>query len=310
MNFLKAKLKEFMPPAVLYRAKLLAQHQRVASSGAEAAFEAAEPGPVWLPGAEISAIEARYEAAEEGNFVSVDYTEAAIARRADVRLRLLRRMLGAKYKRCNSFLETGAADAMIARALMLDGKNVLATDIQDEALDPRVVADRVPFTLMSATNLALPDACIDVLYSFDSMEHMDDPKAAMAEAVRVVRPGGYIYLRFGPLYQSADGMHLGTRLRVPYASVLFNRETIDSYMSAAGREALNHDYCNGWTLDDYRTLFDSYSDLLDRPLYFEHWDLSALDLVRKYPSCFRAKSNRLDTFLVGVIEVLFCRRAV
>lgn len=311
MNLLKSKLKEHTPPVALHFAKLFVQRQKIVRSGAKAAFSGAAPHPAWLAGSEIAAIEASFgPLSEGGDPVAADYTDAAIAKRAGDRLRLMRKVIGADYERCINFLETGAADAMIARALMRDGKKVLATDIQDDVLDPRAVLDRVPFALMSATDLALPDASIDVLYSFDSMEHMDDPKAAMDEAVRVVRPGGYIYLRFGPLYQSADGMHLGTRLRVPHASVLFTRETIDTYMSAVGRTALNHDYCNGWSLDAYRTLFDSYANSLDRVVYFEHWDLSGLDVICRHPSCFRAKSEHLDTFLVSVIEVLFRRRAV
>lgn len=311
MNLIKTRLKRLAPPAVLYQLKLLFQRRRLTISGAKAAFSASAALPAWLSEAEIAGIEGRYfTGSDESDSVAADYTDAAISRRAEERLHLLRKVIGPDYGRCNSFLETGAADSMVARALMLDGKKVLATDIQKEELDPRACHDNVPFALMSATDLALPDASVDVLYSFDSMEHIDDPKAAMDEAIRVVKPGGYIYFRFGPLYQSVDGMHLGTRLRVPYASVLFKQEIIDAYMAAVGRAALNHEYCNGWTLDAYRKLFGSYVEQLDRRMYFEHWDISSLDIICRYPSCFRAKSDQLDSFLVSVIEVLFQRRSV
>lgn len=310
MSAFKDFVREVVPPAALHRAKVVVQKQKIKRSGAVAAFSSSPKDPAWLPQGMIGEIEAQYPGAEAGGIFDVGYgySDKAILSRAMRRKRLLRRLIGADYRNCHKFIEVGAADAMVAWALMKSGKEVLSTDIQDDTLDKRAVADKVPFALMSASDLKVPDATYDVLYSFASLEHFDDPAQAMAEAARVVRPGGYVYINFGPHYHAVDGMHLGTRLRVPYASVLFQRADIDSYMEKSGRAPLNHEYCNGWVLDQYRSLFKSMEPEFEMNLWLEHWDLSALDIIARFPSCFRSKSENLDSFLVSVIDILLRRR--
>jgi len=45
---------------------------------------------------------------------------------------------------------------------------------------------------------ALPGAAFDLVYMGDVLEHVPDCRAALAEAARVLRPGGHVYLR-GPI---------------------------------------------------------------------------------------------------------------
>lgn len=310
MNAFKDFVRDIVPPVTLHRAKMIVQRQRIRRSGAEAAFNSSPRDPAWLPQSMIGEIEAEYRSDGPGSFGSnpYGYSDEVVLRRAKRRARFLRRIIGADYSNCNRFIEAGAADSMVAWALMKSGKEVMATDVQDDTLDKRAVMDKVPFALMSASDLKVPDGSYDVLYSFASLEHYDDPTRAMAEAARVVRPGGYVYLNFGPQYQAVDGMHLGTRLQVPFASVLFTRSDIDAYMEESGREPLNHEYCNGWTLDEYRTLFKSIKSQFETIIYLEHYDLTALDMISRFPSCFRAKSENMDSFLVSVIDILLRRR--
>lgn len=308
MGYLKSFIREVVPPPAIHQAKTYIQRRKIERSGAKAAFDSAEKTPVWLPQSKIAEIEARYSNPDAGDFVAEGYTESALLNRAHQRERLLRRFIGSAYKDCRRFIEVGAADSMVAWALHKGGKEVLATDIYAEGVDPRAIAANVPFEVMSATDLRVPDASYDVLYSFASLEHIDDPVAALNEAARVVRPGGYVFINFGPHYQAPEGMHLGTRLRVPFASVLFERQDIDGFMEKSGREPLNHDYCNGWVLEKYRNLFKNLSENFETELYLEHLDLSGLDLIADYPSCFRSKSDDLDSFLVSVVDVLLKRR--
>ncbi len=46
------------------------------------------------------------------------------------------------------------------------------------------------FAIMDAAKLALPDQHFDLVFSFHALEHMADPRAALAEMRRVVKPGG------------------------------------------------------------------------------------------------------------------------
>ena len=37
---------------------------------------------------------------------------------------------------------------------------------------------------------------------------------------------------------------------------------------------------------------------------YDHLDLSALELISRYPEVFRARAESIDSFLVNVIEIL------
>jgi len=38
---------------------------------------------------------------------------------------------------------------------------------------------------------------IDFVYSYDALEHIADPVSAVAELIRIIRPGGLIFLKIG-----------------------------------------------------------------------------------------------------------------
>jgi arabinofuranan 3-O-arabinosyltransferase len=53
--------------------------------------------------------------------------------------------------------------------------------------------------------LPLPDACADVTFSSNVLEHIPDPARFLGEMVRVTRPGGVIYLSFTAWYSPWGG---------------------------------------------------------------------------------------------------------
>jgi len=54
--------------------------------------------------------------------------------------------------------------------------------------------DGVRFVCGDATNLDFPDRSFDAVTMFDVIEHIPDDRRALAEAFRVLRPGGYLLL--------------------------------------------------------------------------------------------------------------------
>ena len=308
MSIFREQIKAWVPPSLLYAAKMRAQRHRVRSSRAAQRFSGAGEGPAWLGGEDLKQMNEGLPDRDEDQ-IAAQYTEIALLKRARERADMIRRILGRDFVRCHDIIETGAADAMVALMLNRMGKNTLATDIQDGSyLSNEASKEGVPFRKCDACAMPFSDGAFDLLYSFDSFEHFQDPERALQEAARVVRPGGFVYLRFGPLYYSPEGMHLGSRLNVPYASVLYRKETIDEYMLQSGRDPINHEYCNEWTLEQYRALFERNEDTLKKKRYFEHWDLSGLDLIESYPACFKNKSDDLESFLVGVVDALFVKK--
>lgn len=57
---------------------------------------------------------------------------------------------------------------------------------------PVDIGSRVSFERGSATAVPVPDASLDLVWCRDVMVHVDDPRAALAEFARVLRPGAYV----------------------------------------------------------------------------------------------------------------------
>ena len=59
-------------------------------------------------------------------------------------------------------------------------------------LDP--VADYAPDIVGDIHNLSLPDNSVDAILCIAVLEHIEDPRRAMREMLRVIKPGGKVFL--------------------------------------------------------------------------------------------------------------------
>ncbi len=304
MASLKTRIKSAAPVGLTYWAKTRVQRRRLRRSGAEQALLQASPAKERLPLDELKRLAKEYPSPEVAHWDTTEWIESSTQLGIE-RVAWMKRVLGSRLRPGTRCLELGAGDASVAGALANTGAEVLAVDIQREVYEDASRHMHVPFLEADVCNLAaIEDDSYDLVYSFDSFEHFPDPTAALAEALRVTRPGGHIYLRFGPLYDCPDGKHLGDRLGIPYAGVLFDDATIDAHMLEQGREVINHEYCNYWKLDQYRALFAPDPQRFRVIFAYDHLDLSALELISRYPGVFRARADTIDSFLVNVIEIL------
>jgi 2-polyprenyl-3-methyl-5-hydroxy-6-metoxy-1,4-benzoquinol methylase len=86
----------------------------------------------------------------------------------------------------------GYGTALLAR----EAHRVLGVDKDEAALAyarRRYGSDGAEFEAMDVTALSLPDDSFDVVCSFETLEHLDDPERAVAEAARVLRRGGTFF---------------------------------------------------------------------------------------------------------------------
>ncbi len=105
------------------------------------------------------------------------------------------------------------------------GARAVGVDIAPEHVAQSVSFARsrgaaVPFLVGDAGALPFQDGTFDLVVANDAMEHFPEPRAALAELVRTVRPGGVIYLFFTP-WGSPLGSHLYDYIRTPWCHFLF-----------------------------------------------------------------------------------------
>lgn len=85
--------------------------------------------------------------------------------------------------------------------------------------------DRFTFLLASALDLPVPDGTFDVVIMNDFMEHISDPVGALREAMRVLKPGGRVYINFPP-YFHPTGIHMSDVIGIPWVHLLFSERTL------------------------------------------------------------------------------------
>lgn len=231
------------------------------------------------------------------------YDPDSRSRRAAERAEQIFLLPGARE--ASSFLEVACSDGLVSSMLQRAGKQAVGVDLLATHFDPVALESGTTLQQMDAANLSFDDGRFHYAFSYNSFEHFHDPAAVLGEMARVVRKGGYIYLRFGPLYGSPWGEHAYRTITVPYCQFLFSRQLMDEYALRHGLNPIKVDHVNGWSLDQFRVLWEKFAPVLRTVSYEETQDLSHLQIIRAYPSCFKAPAWPFENFLVSHISVLF-----
>lgn len=104
-------------------------------------------------------------------------------------------------------------------------RNVVGIDIDPEKLVRARAMARlagvggVRFAVGSASQLPLADDSRDIVLLLETIEHVADPAAVLAQCRRVLRPGGHLVVTFPP-YRSPWGAHLFQHVAIPWSHLL------------------------------------------------------------------------------------------
>lgn len=202
-------------------------------------------------------------------------------------------------------LEVGCLDGMVSATLREANWLAAAIDLSTHGFDGRARSAAGWLIAMDVAKLGFADGSFDVVFSYDAFEHLADPEAALEELIRVTAPGGLIYLNFGPLYNSAYGLHAYRSVRVPFCQFLFAAETLDTFCKRHHLPPIKYHQLNGWSLGRFRGLWRSRGRRLQRVHYNESWSSVGLELVHRYPACFSSAVSSLEELAVNHIEALF-----
>jgi SAM-dependent methyltransferase len=267
----------------------------------ESIFLQAPRAPEWLERADLECLSKHHI-----HTATYGYDPTSLEERGEERARnILKEVPGPDLLR---FLDLACMDGMTAAALQKRGKQCWGVDTDGQKFDPRARAAGVHLEEMDAMALDFPDGHFDVVYSFNAFEHFADPATALHEALRVVRTGGYIYLHFGPLFGSAKGLHVYDRIPVPYCQYLFPIALMNEYLRDNRLPELDPDHCNRWPVQRYRALWNSVAVEAEIIDLTEFTYTDALDIVERYPSCFRGKAEYFDELLVNIMHVVLRKR--
>lgn len=258
-------------------------------------------GEAWLGGEELVALQARY-----APLPPYGYSAEAIRARGEERAAALARFAAcAPPGRAPRSLEVGCFDGMASAALQRRGWQATGIDRATSGFDRRAIVAGARLMAMDAERVGLRDDSVDLAFSYNAFEHIGDPAAALREMIRVTRDGGIIHLSFGPLHNSAHGLHAYRAIRVPFCQFLFRRETLDAYCRAEGLRPIRYEQLNGWSLGQFRNLWRAEGRRLRRLHYAEGWSSLGMELVARYPGCFATKGLSFEELSVDHINAVF-----
>jgi ubiquinone/menaquinone biosynthesis C-methylase UbiE len=90
----------------------------------------------------------------------------------------------------------------------------------------RLTLDRTSFVCYDGSRVPFPDAHFRLILCVDVLEHVPDPAFAMKELARLLEPGGWLLLAFGPPWYHAHGKHMWVKLPGWWTHLIFPRGTV------------------------------------------------------------------------------------
>lgn len=269
---IKRIVKRVVPKATL--AEFYALRAHLKSREARLAFEQAGASPAWLDEASLQALQQQY-----GRPPDYGYDPHSLECRGQERASALLRFIPS----LRSLLEVGCWDGMVSCALQKEGNLTTAIDLRANGFDRRATDAGAHLLQMDAAGMGFDDNRFDAAFSYEAFEHLRNPEAVLREMIRVTRPGGHIYLNFGPLFMAPTGLHASWIITVPYCQHLFSIEMLQSFPDKHQLGTIEVEQMNRWTLQQFRKLWSQFSDDLKPLWYYEYPDISALDLIVRYP---------------------------
>jgi ubiquinone/menaquinone biosynthesis C-methylase UbiE len=204
-------------------------------------------------------------------------------------------------------LEVACGDGMSGTALSIYGHQVTLLDYQDWRDNRARDLNFIQADL--GKPLAIPNSSYDFIFSFNAFEHIPDPSLAIDEMIRVLRPGGVIWIDFNPLYASPLGLHAFC-FKMPYPQYLFSDELIHSKIKVLGLNDLGQEMedlqpLNHWRPQQFREIWQRNDcNIIE---YNEDVDLKHIDIILKYPQAFRGRGLCLDDLTISGMHVVLLK---
>lgn len=206
-------------------------------------------------------------------------------------------------------VEIGCGDGMVSAVLALFGCKVVLVDLEDWR-DQR--AHGLEFICADpCVKLPLPEASADLVFSYNTFEHLENPAAALGEMVRICRPNGFIHLDFNPLFASAWGLHAYRTIHMPYAQFLFSSGLLRQKLAELGIQDLGKirnelQPLNRWRLAQFEQLWQREDcKIISRDLDV---DFTEIGLILKFPHAFRGRKLGVEDVVTAGIRIVLKKK--
>lgn len=203
------------------------------------------------------------------------------------------------------FFEAGCGDGMVGKAMDSYGHEVMLSDL-DDWRDSRV-ADLAFLQADLGQRIPIPDDQFDLIVSYNTFEHLQDPAQAFRELYRICKPGGMLYIDFGPLYCSPWGLHAYHSLHMPYLQFLFSENFIRDKLHELGFNDLGKTRddlqpLNRWRSTQFEHLFKGSEGEI---VSYEKYEVDTyLSLVLEYPWAFQQQELTIEDLTTQALRVL------
>jgi 2-polyprenyl-6-hydroxyphenyl methylase/3-demethylubiquinone-9 3-methyltransferase len=138
-----------------------------------------------------------YDQLGERWYTAKDDPVALLRAEAECRNPWVNQVIRSHFKHQNlQILDVGCGGGFLSNRLARDGYHVTGIDLSQESLEVARRYDStqsVRYLSADAYSLPLEDASFDVVCAMDFLEHVDDPKKAIQEISRVLKPGGFFF---------------------------------------------------------------------------------------------------------------------
>jgi SAM-dependent methyltransferase len=209
--------------------------------------------------------------------------------------------------------DVGCGDGIIDLGLALKGRpaELAGYDLMDVDTDALLraaraaeVADELPsclrFERSGPIELPAPDGHFDIVVTWSTFEHVDDPVRLLGEIRRILNPHGCLFLQLWPFYGSEHGGHLWPHYEGPYPHLLRRDEEI--LTDIQGKRATDPRRSAD---DEYRSLNRMTLEDLHRALLLNSLVISKLKLLTEAVHIPRELGHRpLSELGVGGIQLL------
>lgn len=125
--------------------------------------------------------------------------------------------------------------------------------------------NKCQFIMMDAADLLFKDNLFDFVFCINAFEHVSDPKRVLCEIWRVLKPGGFAFIQFDPLYYCDTGGHMYDFIPEPWGHLLYSTDEYVNILYESGcPENIVNDFKYGLNrkpIGFFRNLFEKHCTL-------------------------------------------------